>query len=295
MVKNIEHKNRLQHFFEPHLTLKTLSVPSGEEWLPKTNGWSLFQIQKGNGYWLQGQTSIELRPGITILLGDNTLGRVRASQLGDLSLCSFHVVPGRLTGLITSGEQDFFKQAALRGEYDFQLFSDDHPLSQNMAAAFLAPIGLSSRLALLQVFIEAFGKELKPTAPRQESADAKERLRIFLKDNPPDTLLEVTFSELARTTHCTPRHLSRIFCELTGMSFREKRAEIRLARARELLATSKSKVVEVALESGYKSLSLFNLMFTRRFGTSPGRWRLKNRIETADNRRGNANRQIAVG
>jgi methylphosphotriester-DNA--protein-cysteine methyltransferase len=48
--------------------------------------------------------------------------------------------------------------------------------------------------------------------------------------------------------------------------------------ARELLATSNSKVVEVALESGYKSLSMFNLMFTRRFGTSPGRWRQKNNL-----------------
>jgi AraC-like DNA-binding protein len=61
------------------------------------------------------------------------------------------------------------------------------------------------------------------------------------------------------------------------MSFRDKRAEVQLGRARELLATSKSKIVEVALESGYKSLSLFNLMFTRRFGTSPGRWREKYR------------------
>ena len=44
-------------------------------------------------------------------------------------------------------------------------------------------------------------------------------------------------------------------------------------RARELLATTKSKVVDVALESGYQSLSLFNFMFNRRFGMSPGRWR----------------------
>jgi len=51
-----------------------------------------------------------------------------------------------------------------------------------------------------------------------------------------------------------------------------------MARARELLATSNSKVVEVALESGYKSLSMFNLVFTRRFGTSPGRWRQKNNV-----------------
>jgi transcriptional regulator GlxA family with amidase domain len=72
------------------------------------------------------------------------------------------------------------------------------------------------------------------------------------------------------------------------MSFCDKRAEIRLGRARELLATSKSKVVEVAFESGYKSLSLFNQMFTRRFGVSPGKWRQKNRVnQMAETRRNN--------
>jgi AraC family cel operon transcriptional repressor len=58
-----------------------------------------------------------------------------------------------------------------------------------------------------------------------------------------------------------------------GVSFQEKRAELRLGRARELLATSDAKIVDVALESGFKSLSLFNLMFSRRFGSSPGQWR----------------------
>ena len=39
------------------------------------------------------------------------------------------------------------------------------------------------------------------------------------------------------------------------------------------MATTQSKVVEVALESGYQSLSLFNLMFKRRFGLTPAKWR----------------------
>ena len=76
----------------------------------------------------------------------------------------------------------------------------------------------------------------------------------------------------------TPRHLSRTFNELVGMSFRAKRAEIQLTRARELLANSNSKIVDVALESGFKSLSLFNMMFARRFGTSPRGWRQQNAI-----------------
>jgi transcriptional regulator GlxA family with amidase domain len=101
---------------------------------------------------------------------------------------------------------------------------------------------------------------------------------VLLERTPSAELLEMSFGELARQTHCTSRHLSRLFRELVGMSFRDKRAELRLTRARDLLATSRSKVVEVALESGYKSLSLFNLMFTRHFGTSPGRWRQKHQI-----------------
>ena len=31
--------------------------------------------------------------------------------------------------------------------------------------------------------------------------------------------------------------------------------------------------MDVALESGYQSTSLFNLIFKQRFGVSPGRWR----------------------
>jgi len=60
-----------------------------------------------------------------------------------------------------------------------------------------------------------------------------------------------------------------------GTSFRDKRAELRLAQACDLLASTELKIVDVALESGFQSLSLFNLMFARRFGISPGRWRQK--------------------
>lgn len=281
-------------FYDPQLTLKTVSVSPGMEWAPQSHGWTLFQVHKGKGYWLDEQSSVDLGTGTTLLVADNLHGLVRASQLGEMLLRAFHVIPSRFSGLITAGEHDYFKQAAARRESAFQIFPAGHAVGIRLAGAMQMRPGLLARLTLLQVFIEAFAGELKPATPRRENADARERLRLFLKDNPPDTLLEISFGELAKATHCTPRHLSRVFCELTGMSFRDKRAEIRLARARELLATSKSKVVEVALESGYKSLSLFNLMFTRRFGTSPCRWRQKYRIDNEVPRRSTPNRQLAV-
>ena len=272
-----------QRSFEPQLTIRNLSVLPGGEWQPPASGWSLVQVSNGNGYCLQSQGSVELETGAVLAVAGQAGTIIRASQLGEMSLRTFSVTPSRLTGLITFGEQDFLKSLAVRNEDAIRVFPPQSPAALTMKELCAAKrqAGLMFRIRLLQLFVEALGCELEPPAPaQQEIPAAKERLRALLRIAPPDELVEMSFSELARKTNCTPRHLSRIFQEEVGRSFSDQRAETRMARARELLATSNSKVVEVALESGYKSLSLFNLMFTRRFGTSPGRWRQRNNFRS---------------
>ncbi len=252
-------------------------MPPQGEWMPRLAGWSLLQVRQGNGYHLQPELNRELQPGTVLLLAGGVHGKIRASQLGDLSFFSFSVIPARLIGLMNLNEQDLFEAAASRKESALQIFPPQSPVAVKMAELFASQNknSLSFRLKLLQLFVESLANELeqKKNASGEDASDARTRLEIFLKQTPPAELLEMSFDDLAQLTHCTVRHLSRIFQQAVGMSFREKRAELRLARARELLATGNSKVVEVALESGYKSLSLFNLMFARRFGTSPGKWR----------------------
>lgn len=265
-----------QRAYEPHLAIKHLSLLPGREWLPPATGWSLIQVGGGSGYCLQSHRSLELETGAVLATAGQTQATIRASRLGEMSLHTFNVMPSRLTGLITLGEEEFLKLAA-RKERAIRILPPDSPVARRMKelSAHRGRTGLTLRLKLLQLFVESLGGELGETATQQEITDAKERLRTLLQQTPPGELVEMSFSELARRTNCTSRHLSRIFQELVGMSFRDKRAEVRMARARELLANSNSKVVEVALESGYKSLSLFNLVFARHFGTSPGRWRQK--------------------
>ena len=288
--------NTVDNLYEPHLTIREFPVAPGKEWLPKPSDWSLIQVQEGIGYWLQAQSSIDLKPGTVLLVYGDGQGRIRASQLNNLLLYSFSVTPARLTGLMTLSELDFLKQAAAQSDLAVQVFSASSPvaLKMNELHAGNTAGGLSFRLTLLQLFVDIFGKKLEQTAPPQKEGDARERLRSFLTAVSPDVLSEMSFDELARITRCTPRHLSRIFCDLTGMSFCDKRAEIRLGRARELLATSQSKVVEVAFESGYKSLSLFNQMFTRRFGISPGKWRQKNGFNRVGENRRNSGPNLRI-
>ncbi len=262
--------------YEPHLTLRELVIPPSGEWSPRPVGWTVVWVREGNGYFLQPQANRELMAGHLLLLAAPIAGVIRASQLGGLSLCLFSVIPARLTGLITLSEHDLL-DVTVQKDFPPQIFPPDSPVAAKMGGlcATQKQTGLLFRTQLLQVFIESFGKELAPLPVKNDASDARERLQTLLEQMPASDLMELDFHGLAQMTRCTSRHLSRIFYQLTGMSFRDKRAELRLGRARELLATSNAKVVEVALESGYKSLSLFNLMFARRFGTSPSKWRQK--------------------
>lgn len=263
--------------YEGHLTIRDFSVPAGGELASRLTGWSVIQVGKGTGYYLQPQLNQALETGSVLLINGGVKASIRASQLGELQFHVFSVTPARLTGLITLIEQGRLEAAASRKENAIKILPGDSPAAIKLGELHACPKrdGLLFRLKLLQLFVEIVGHELEQPMPEEETSDAKQRLQLFLKETSSSELLEMNFNELAKRTHCTSRHLGRIFFQLVGMSFRDKRAAIRLERARELLATTDSKIVDVALESGFKSLSLFNLLFARHFGISPGKWRQK--------------------
>jgi hypothetical protein len=227
-----------------------------------------------------------LEPGVVLLLSPKLKsGIFRASQLGELSLFCLPVELERLLGVLSLEEQRVFERAASKEESAPKFFGADSALAEKMKVlcAKRGSTGAAFRLHLLQLFFDVFANELKQEMPQPEAnLDAKARLSEFLKQTPASELINVNINQLAQMARCGPRHLSRIFFEVVGVSFREKHTELRLIRARELLATTESKVVDIALESGYQSVSLFSMMFTRRFGVSPGRWREKMQSEKND-------------
>jgi AraC-like DNA-binding protein len=261
---------------EAHLVIKDFTLRPGQEWIPQSLSWSLIQVDQGSGYWLDGRTPFELNAGTVVLMGHTVQGKIRASQLGEMSLHFFHVEAELLTGLATLGEQRFFDAAARRRDQALHVLPAHHPVATRFKNLCASRDGnsLSFRLELLHLFVDVFGRDYEEHM-REFGAtrEAKERLQEFLQQTTPAELLNLSFADLVQKMNCTPRHVSRVFSEVMGMSFREKQTAIRLARARELLASTESKVIDVALESGYQSLSLFSLMFRKRFGMSPGQWR----------------------
>jgi AraC-like DNA-binding protein len=88
---------------------------------------------------------------------------------------------------------------------------------------------------------------------------------------------DLAFSQgsLASKLGLSARYLQDLLQE-TGMSFSERVLELRLQKARSMLADRRHdrlKVSEIAFASGFGSITHFNQCFRRRFGASPTQYR----------------------
>jgi AraC-like DNA-binding protein len=75
------------------------------------------------------------------------------------------------------------------------------------------------------MYVEAFGNDLHAYGPTvQLVLNATTRLSRLLDETTPSDLVDLDFGDLVREMRCTPRHLSRIFQQVVGMSFRQNQA-----------------------------------------------------------------------
>jgi len=263
----------MKQTYEQHLVVREVSFLPGGEWSRQSMGWSFVHFTSGIGYWLSALQTLELPTGSVLVLSPSIEGTIRASQISPALIHFFTVEPKLLVGLVTLGEQRILEEAADKAELSFQLLAAAQPIAERFRELLRERRNrLRLRLQLLALFFDSLGKSLDREAITDD-LDVRRRLEIYLKTLPEWGLVDVKFSDLAEQARCTPRHLSRVFRKFVGKPFREKQLELRLARAKELLATTRLRIRQVAVESGYRSACLFNEMFKSQVGMSPGKWR----------------------
>jgi AraC-like DNA-binding protein len=79
--------------------------------------------------------------------------------------------------------------------------------------------------------------------------------------------------DVARKLAISPRYVQDVLHD-TGKSFTERITELRLQKARALLARDHThKIVDIAYDCGFGDVSHFNRRFRRRFGAAPSKFR----------------------
>lgn len=260
-----------------HLILQEISVRPSGEWIPGS-GWTVVRTVEGAGYCLQTGTALELNAGDMAVAGPKATVVFRASQLGVLKLEYFQVLSQCLNALLTVTEWRQLEDPASEAAKRLQYFAASDPAAQKFTrlAAQSQRDGLVVRSGLLQVWAASIASLLPAAGTTPVANNLRERFRQFVGKMSEAELAVSSLEQLAGELHCSERHFSRLFREEFNISLRARQTELRLQRARQLLAESDAKIINIAQESGYRHLGLFNALFKRRFGVTPSQWREQN-------------------
>jgi hemolysin activation/secretion protein/AraC-like DNA-binding protein len=269
---------------ERHLILQELTLRPSGEWTPQFRGWLVARVAEGSGYWLHDGPARELNAGDGFVMSGNVRALLRASQLGLLKLQYFTVQPQYLNGLLSVLEWHQLEAAAASPSTPVFFFSAGESIAQKFSriVELSHDHELSLRCALLQLWSGALqGLLAAPPADFTGGSKLHERLREVVGRMTEAELADASLAGLAAQLHCSERHFSRLFREEFGVPLRARQIELRLQRARQLLADSNAKVINVAYDSGYRHLGLFNVMFKKRFGVTPSEWRQQNGLKNS--------------
>jgi len=87
---------------------------------------------------------------------------------------------------------------------------------------------------------------------------------------------ELSLTQLANLVYFNPSYLSRIFKNYTGVNLIHYITDMRIAKAKDLLANSNMKINSISAAVGFDSQSYFNQAFRKSTGMSPSEYRIAN-------------------
>jgi hemolysin activation/secretion protein/AraC-like DNA-binding protein len=262
-----------------HLQIEEFPIAAGWEWQNASPTWRLLMIRSGAAYSLGEPEARQLEAGELLVVAPKLPVVIRASLLGTVTVAGISFDPELTCGVLTLLERQRLEQPAPK-EHQVRFLPSTHRAATLMSE-LLATDGLGqnlrSRVGVLGIVAAALDDELKSGAPALslQPKTALERFQELVGRMPDGEFIKHKPEELAHLCGCSPRHFGRLFHDYFGVSARERQTELRLLRARQLLSDSDEKVVQVAMESGYKNLSLFNSLFKRKFHMTPSEWRKK--------------------
>jgi len=121
-----------------------------------------------------------------------------------------------------------------------------------------------------------FGEQLSALANQlileQQNAEPPlvQKAREYIDKHKGDPL---SLADVAKAAGASVFHFCKVFHRITGLSFTDYVARVRLEDARARLLNPKLRISEIAYDVGFQSLTQFNRTFKRVFGQSPTEFR----------------------
>ncbi|XOV91377.1 MAG: helix-turn-helix domain-containing protein [Bacteroidota bacterium] len=157
--------------------------------------------------------------------------------------------------------------------YDNYLFSNwvRDITNKNLSKVILQEV----RARVTRMASKVFPKNIVSSINSKE-INQVERITIFIAQN---YSKPITASEVGKEVGLHPDYANSIFKKTFGLTLSEFITQERISRAKRELITSDKKILQIAYESGYNSISGFNAAFLKTTGITPREYRKMNIID----------------
>jgi len=246
-------------------------------------------ILEGEGVHLIGEHVVTVLPGQVFFINNNSPHSVTAAPAQTLSYINIAFLPEYLNSFISLDKIDagvnffltdpFFLEAegtapvlVLKNPSFFRIASIALSLISFFWDAY--PAAAEPCNHLFKAFMLEIIAQYRSFFP--ENSQSIKRVELFyglldyIKKNIND---KITITDLATRADLGKTSLSRIFKQKTGTSIVNYINDIRTAKAKELLAGTGLKIIDIAVGCGYNDLSNFNRRFKERTGQTPSEFR----------------------
>ncbi len=190
-------------------------------------------------------------------------------------------LPERLMKPLMGG-QLIVEPSGNRALFDAQLFSRWEADLQQKASGLESSVLLEMQARLIRL-----SANLPPRpnlAPRHKLFTAKglskvEQMACFVAQH---YLKKLSVQSIAEVVGLHPNYAMNLFQKTFGSTLVDYITQHRVSHAQRLLATANAKVADVARESGFMSISRFNIAFRQSCGCSPREYRRSHRLDEKD-------------
>lgn len=104
----------------------------------------------------------------------------------------------------------------------------------------------------------------------ERSESLVERARAYMQEN---YSREISLDDISKEVNISPYYFSKIFKDESGVNFTEYLTNIRIQKAKELLANDGLSIKEIGVMSGYSDPNYFSRIFKKQTGVTPREYR----------------------
>lgn len=136
----------------------------------------------------------------------------------------------------------------------------------------ISPDQMDGTIQLLEIHADRLSRLAQDLELAQDTLEPGiiKRTKAYIEENLDQPLSLESVSEVV---HCNSFYLCKLFKKVNGYSFTEYINHQRLQKAKRLLMNQDMRISEVAMDSGFQSITHFNRVFRKYAGCSPSEFR----------------------